>query len=139
MRKSLIIAGCILTFALFNVASTHAAPTCSDALGALFTPAPISQASCIACSGSYTTSAGGGAASHWGFGSTCSAALTDLTNQTKAAANNYCLANVDDYLSCNFAVVITGGCAWTGSQYRYDGYANFSCKVWVVGPGCPRP
>ncbi len=138
MRKKLLTAGCVLTFALsFSVASAHAAPTCSEDQGALFTPAPIALANCISCSGSYTTSTGG--ASHWGFGSTCSAALTDLTSKTKAAANSYCLNNVDDYLSCNFAVVVTAGCNWNGSQYQYDGYANFSCKVWNVGPGCPRP
>lgn len=140
MRKQLLSAGCALTFALlFNAAAAHAAPAEADPLAALFAPQPISLASCTTCAGNYTTSSGGGAASHWGMGTSCTAAQTDLTNQTRAAASSFCFG-VDDYGVCSFSVVVTTAC-WSPSygQYQVDGYANFKCRVWSGGPGCIIP
>ncbi len=140
MRKQFLSAGCALTFALlFNLAAALAAPANSDALAALFNPAPVSQATCIACTGNYTTSPGGGAASHWGMGTSCTAAQTDLNNQTRAAANSVCYS-IDDYGVCSFSVVVTGAC-WSPSYgtYQVDGYANFKCRVWTYAPGCILP
>ena len=116
-------------------AAVASSPTDSD----LFVPEPIQTAVCIACGGSYTASPGGGAASHWGMGSSCTTAQSDLTAQTRAAANEYCLYNVDDYGSCSLSVVVTAACFWNGSMYQVDGYANFKCRYWTGGPGCILP
>ena len=146
MRKQLLSIGCALSFALLlSVPAAHAewtnaaAAQSTDPLAALFTPAPISLASCTPCIGSYTTSPGGGAASHWGMGSSCTAAQTDLTNQTRSAANAVCF-DIDDYGVCSFSVVVTAAC-WSPSYgtYQVDGYANFKCRIWTGGPGCNIP
>lgn len=105
----------------------------------LFAPEPLQTAVCTACGGNYTTSPGGGAASHWGMGSSCSTAQSDLTTQTRAAATSFCLSNIDDYPSCSLTVVVTAACYWNGSMYQVDGYANFKCRYWVGGPGCIIP
>ena len=120
------------------VATVPAAPT--DSLDALLNPAPTELAICTACVGPYTTSPGSGQASHWGFGGSCSDALTDLTNQTRAAARAYCL-DLDDYGTCSFSVVTTAPCWWNSGYglYQVDGYANFKCRVWTGGPGCIIP
>ncbi len=139
MRKQLLSAGCALTLALLsNAPAAFAAPAGADPLADLFNPAPISMA-CTTCTGSYTTSPGGGAASHWGMGTSCTAAQTDLSNQARAVANAFCYG-VDDYGVCSFAVVVTGAC-WSPSygQYQVDGYANYKCRVWTGGPGCIIP
>lgn len=112
-----------------------ASPPDSD----LFAPEPIQTAVCTSCVGTYTTSPGGGAASHWGMGTSCTAAQSDLTAQTRAAANSYCLSYVDDYPSCSLTVVVTAACFWNGSTYQVDGYANFKCRIWTGGPGCIIP
>lgn len=106
----------------------------------LFVPEVLETAACTACIGSYTTSPGGGAASHWGKGTSCAAAQTDLTSQTRSVATGFCLG-IDDYGTCSFTVVVTGACWWSSDYglYVVDGYANFKCREWIGGPGCIIP
>jgi hypothetical protein len=92
----------------------------------LFTPAPQPAAPpCAACFSGFTTSPGGGQASHWGFGSDCSAAQTDVRSQLLAYTTAEC-QSYDGYGRCGFQLVVTW-CGWNGSQYQADAYANFSC------------
>ena len=137
---ALLVFATLISPAAWSETSTAPVPASDLELAELFTPEPTPTAGCWGCGGSYTTSPGGGAASHWGFGNSCTEALNDLTSQTRAAANAFCLA-YEDGGTCNFRVVQTAACWWSASYGKYvvDGYANFSCRVWVGGPGCIIP
>ncbi len=104
----------------------------------LLAPEPALKASCYGCATGYTTSPGGGQASHWGLGSSCALAQSSLTSQTRSAATAIC-ADFDDYGICSFGVVVTAPCWWssTYNQYVVDGYANFGCRYYTGGSGCP--
>jgi hypothetical protein len=106
----------------------------------LFAPEALQTASCWSCVGGNTTSPGGGAASHWGLGSSCTDAQASLTTQTRTAALNDCWNRGAENL-CGFTVVVTAACWWNSGygQYVVDGYANYSCKFWRGGPGCIIP
>lgn len=97
----------------------------------LQTPAPKPTAPpCQACATGFTTSPGGGQASHWGHGSDCTSAQNDLRSQLLAAANAFCM-DLDGLPRCSFQVVHTVACWWNGSQYVSDGYANFGCWIYI--------
>lgn len=97
--------------------------------GALFTPAPTPAAPpCHYCGTGFTTSPGGGAASHWGFGADCTAAQNDVRAQLLAYVNDDC-QNYGTAGRCSFQMVVTW-CGWNGSQYQADAYANYGCWVY---------
>ncbi|MDX1997612.1 MAG: hypothetical protein SF066_07810 [Thermoanaerobaculia bacterium] len=104
----------------------------------LFVPEVLETAACWSCSGNYTTSPGGGAASHWGKGSSCTAATNDFNNQTFTAATTSCYGLGAEY-ACSVSRVVTAACFWNGSMYQVDGYANYRCRFWIGGPGCIIP
>lgn len=136
MRKLLALA--VLVTSLVGPGALAGADTPTGPGGDLFTPEPIETAVCWSCAGSYTTSPGGGAASHWGMGSSCSAAQTDFNSQTGSAANQVCWGEGAEY-ACAISRVVTAACFWNGSMYQIDGYANFKCRFWTGGPGCIIP
>lgn len=97
----------------------------------LQTPEPLPLAPpCSSCVSGFTSSPGGGAASHWGFGSDCTAALSDLRAQLSAYANDVC-AIEGDYGRCAFSVIQTSSCFYSSGHgaYQIDGYTNFSCWI----------
>ena len=95
----------------------------------LFTPAPKPAApECHFCSSTLTTSPGGGAASHWGHGATCTDAQNDVRAQLSAFVNSQCLS-LGDYGRCAFAVVYTCACYQQNGQYVIDAYATYRCWV----------
>lgn len=130
-----IIVGAV--FALLAV-SAFAAETPPGVASDLFVPEVLETAVCWSCSGNYTTSPGGGAASHWGKGSSCTAATTDFNNQTFSAATTSCYGQGAEY-ACSVSRVVTAACFWNGSMYQVDGYTNFKCRFWLGGPGCIIP
>lgn len=98
---------------------------------ALQTPAPVPMAPpCSSCVGGFTSSPGGGAASHWGFGSDCTAATSNLRSQLSNYANSVCAVE-GDYGRCAFSVIHTSSCFYNPSYglYQIDGYTNFSCWI----------
>jgi hypothetical protein len=97
--------------------------------GPLFTPVPKPMApECHYCSSTFTTSPGGGAASHWGHGATCTDAQNDVRAQLSTFVNDLC-SGLGDYGRCAFAVVYTSACYESGGQWVIDAYANFRCWV----------
>ena len=95
--------------------------------GPLFTPAPKLMApECHFCSSTYSTSPGGGAASHWGHGATCTDARNDVWAQLSAYVDGYC-AGVGDFGRCAFQVVYTSDCYAQNNVVVVDAYATFRC------------
>jgi hypothetical protein len=133
MRPALV--GALVAVLALPVFASESAPVLESEL---FTPEAIETAVCWSCSGSYTTSPGGAAASHWGKGSSCTAAQNDFNSQTGSAANQTCWTLGAEY-ACSVARIVTAACFWNGSMYQVDGYANFKCRYWVGGPGCIIP
>lgn len=96
----------------------------------LFTPAPKPMApECHFCSSTLTTSPGGGAASHWGFGASCTAAESDATAQLSAYVNSVC-SELGEAGRCGFQVVYTAACYYQNDQWIVDAYANYKCWVY---------
>lgn len=91
---------------------------------------------CSQCVGFYTTSPGGNQASHWGLGSSCTAAANDLSTQLFIAANDDCESRGFLMGACNQQVVVLGSCWWSTQYQKYvrDGYINYGCKTF--GPEC---
>lgn len=97
--------------------------------GPLFTPAPKPMApECHFCSSTFSTSPGGGAASHWGHGATCTDAQNDVRNQLSAYVNAICF-DLGDAGRCAFSVVYTCSCYQSGGQWVIDAYATYRCWV----------
>lgn len=145
MKKVLILLACTLVAGVLGAVAaeppsepatptapaTAAEPAPIDFESGLFTPAPEPADPCHRCMGLLrSTSPGGGAASHWGFGSSCSIALQDVTNQLWSAAADIC---VDDGAlgACSLTVVQTAPCWWNGSQWVIDAYATFKCMQYL--------
>lgn len=119
--------------ALSPASAEEAAPraTSTPSLEELFTPTPQPVSACFGCgSVVYTTSPGGGAPSHWGKGTSCANAQSDLTTQTRTAANAICALESDGLGACRSTVVVTTSCWWSPAYglYVVDGYANFGCR-----------
>jgi hypothetical protein len=97
--------------------------------GPLFTPAPKPMApECHFCSSTFSTSPGGGAASHWGHGATCTDAQNDVRNQLSAYVNSICF-DLGEAGRCAFSVVYTCSCYYSGGQWVIDAYATYRCWV----------
>jgi hypothetical protein len=108
--------------------SADAAPLFAE--GPLFTPAPKPMAPvCHYCSSTLTTSPGGGAASHWGHGATCTDAENDVRAQLSAYVNTQC-TELGTAGRCGFAVVFTAACYFSNGQWIADAYANYRCWVY---------
>lgn len=130
----LVVAAAMPAFAGVEEAAAPPAAEWAEAAplfdeGPLFTPAPKPMApECHFCSSYFTTSPGGGAASHWGHGATCTDAQNDVWAQLSTHVNNIC-SGLGDYGRCAFSVVYTCACYQDGGQYVIDAYANFRCWV----------
>jgi hypothetical protein len=79
---------------------------------------------CIECVTGYTTSPSD-TASHWGKGSSCSAAQSDLDQKLLDAAEQFC--GPTSIGSCQLQVQVTAPCWHNGTEYVVDGYADFGC------------
>jgi hypothetical protein len=96
----------------------------------LLTPEPLPMAPpCHFCSSTLTTSPGGGAASHWGHGATCTEAKNDVTSQLSSFVNADC-TNYGTAGRCAFAVVYTSDCYAQNSVVVVDAYATYRCWVY---------
>ncbi|MFN7960176.1 MAG: hypothetical protein U0002_02810 [Thermoanaerobaculia bacterium] len=72
---------------------------------------------------------------HWGMGSTCSAADTDLRSQISSDALSLAVATCGSLVKyCGVAVVITGSCHSSMGSIIEDGYGELMCKVQVCDP-----
>jgi|CXWL01.1.fsa_nt_gi hypothetical protein len=102
----------------------------ADLESTLFTPAPEPKIVCEKCLGLYTTAPSAGQPSAWGFGSSCAAAQSDLTNQLWGQADVGCVNRGLDS-ACSVTTVVTTACYWSSSHgaYQVDGYANYKCLV----------
>lgn len=86
------------------------------------------QLGCSQCEGSFTTSVGGAnPSSHWGHGSDCASAYSDLATQVNQAASAACQAN--GYMAACNVQVVELACYPSGGQYISDGYGNYSCRT----------
>ncbi len=95
-----------------------------------WTPAPKPAAPpCHHCGTGFTTSPGGGAASHWGHGADCAAAQSDVRSQLLAYVNADC-QNYGTAGRCSFQVVYTCSCYYQGGQWVVDAYANYGCWIY---------
>ena len=137
-RCTLAVLALVLLAAPALAAEPPAAePTAADpslfADGGLFTPAPQPAAPpCHACATGFTTSPGGGAPSHWGYGGDCSSAQSNLRSQLLSATTAFCFDIDPDTIGrCSFSVVNTCTCYYQGGQYVVEGYANFGCWIYI--------
>lgn len=100
----------------------------------LLPPEPVERG-CYLCAGAIrTTSPGGGAASHWGMGASCTAAQAHLENQLNLAALDFCNGHQGAGAGfCNVVVVVTAACYWSPQFQTYvvEGYANFKCQYFI--------
>jgi hypothetical protein len=135
MMRKMVLSAALVLFVVLPAFASEAPPELDSQL---FVPETLETAVCWSCSGTYTTSPGGGAASHWGKGSSCTAATSDFNTQTFNAANFVCYGFDAEY-ACSVSRVVTAACFWNGSMYQVDGYANFKCRYWIGGPGCIIP
>jgi hypothetical protein len=65
-------------------------------------------------------------AQNWGFGSSCSAAQSDLASKVNAEAVGTCGTL---FQTCLGPIHYTNSCWFNGSQYQSDGYRDYSCKT----------
>jgi len=93
--------------------------TVGDELGTV--PKPLEMGQCITCETGYQT------AIHWGTGSDCAAATSDLNTQLRATAAAAC-DSVGANFYCQFQTVITGQCTQKPGYVIVDGYANHGCR-----------
>jgi hypothetical protein len=85
-------------------------------------PIPMS---CPTCEGSFTTSPGSNQPSHWGHGTSCSAAKVDLEQKTRNAAYLDCQNRGYD-THCNIQVIELA-CYFDSGVWVSDGYADYGC------------
>jgi hypothetical protein len=113
----------VLTASLSVAASgpSHDSPP-AESEQPLLVPEPSEMGQCIVCTGYYQT------ATHWGTGSDCDEAESDLDSQLRSAAASTC-DGIDANFYCNFQVVVTMECYYNsgGGYYVVDGYATHSC------------
>jgi hypothetical protein len=140
-RRLVLAVLVLLVLASAPVFAASPAPTAAPANGAAgavqppfdgpdFTPAPQPTAPPCSTCDHFTSSPGGGQASHWGHGTSCTASQSDVRAQLLAYANAVC-DDIGDYGRCAFAVIYTNACWYDygSGLYVTDAYTDFGCWV----------